>query len=133
MTTARDALGTTSIFRFSTYEYNLNLLNQSKHVFNDMWFSKINLYVLSQNKHKNVAGLNYFWYCFFCLSCIFLTTSSLYFTISCVLCVHTYHTHVILLDILDALNSLFVTNDKLLKQNSDAFDFPKKNQTIKYK
>jgi hypothetical protein len=36
MTTARDALGTTSIFRFSTYEYNLNLLNQSKHVFNDM-------------------------------------------------------------------------------------------------
>jgi hypothetical protein len=29
-------LGNESIFRFSTYEYNLNLLNQSKHVFSDM-------------------------------------------------------------------------------------------------
>jgi hypothetical protein len=34
---AHDALGTTSIFRFSTYENNLNFLNQPKHVFNDMW------------------------------------------------------------------------------------------------
>ena len=32
MTTARDALRTTSIFRFSTLENNLNFLNQSKHV-----------------------------------------------------------------------------------------------------
>jgi hypothetical protein len=32
MTTAHDALRTTSIFRFSTYENNLNFLNQSKHV-----------------------------------------------------------------------------------------------------
>jgi hypothetical protein len=31
MTTARDALRTTSIFRFSTNENNLNFLNQSKH------------------------------------------------------------------------------------------------------
>jgi hypothetical protein len=34
---ARDALGTTSILRFSTYENVLNFLNQSKHVYNDMW------------------------------------------------------------------------------------------------
>jgi hypothetical protein len=32
MKTARDALGTTSIFRFSTYENVLNFLNQSKYV-----------------------------------------------------------------------------------------------------
>ena len=32
MTTARDALRTTSIYRFSTYENNLNFLNQSKHI-----------------------------------------------------------------------------------------------------
>jgi hypothetical protein len=32
MTTARDALRTTSTFRFSTYTNNLNFLNQSKHV-----------------------------------------------------------------------------------------------------
>ena len=31
MTTACDALRMTSIFRFSTYEDNLNFLNQSKH------------------------------------------------------------------------------------------------------
>ena len=36
MTTAHDALETTSIFRFSTYENNLNFLNKSKQVFNDM-------------------------------------------------------------------------------------------------
>ena len=36
MTTARDALETTSISIFSTYENNFNFLNQSKHVFNDM-------------------------------------------------------------------------------------------------
>jgi hypothetical protein len=36
MTTARDALTTTSIFRFRTLENNLNFLNQSKHVWNDM-------------------------------------------------------------------------------------------------
>ena len=36
MTTARDALRMTSIFRFSTYENNLNFLNQSKHIYNDM-------------------------------------------------------------------------------------------------
>ena len=42
MTMARDALGTTSIFRFSTYEYNLNLLNQSKHLMT--CDSKINLF-----------------------------------------------------------------------------------------
>jgi hypothetical protein len=32
MTTARDALRTTSILRFSTYTNNLNFLYQSKHV-----------------------------------------------------------------------------------------------------
>ena len=32
ITMARDALGKTSIFRFSTYENVLNSLNQSKHV-----------------------------------------------------------------------------------------------------
>jgi hypothetical protein len=32
MTTARDALRTTSIFRFRTLENNLNFLSQSKHV-----------------------------------------------------------------------------------------------------
>jgi len=32
MKTPRDAFGTTSIFRFSTYENNLNFINQSKHV-----------------------------------------------------------------------------------------------------
>ena len=31
MTTARDALRTTSIFRFRTLENDLNFLNQSKH------------------------------------------------------------------------------------------------------
>jgi hypothetical protein len=36
MTTACNAVGTTSIFIFSTYGYNLNYLNQLKHVFNDM-------------------------------------------------------------------------------------------------
>jgi hypothetical protein len=32
MTTARDALRTTSIYRFSTYENNLNFLNQTIHI-----------------------------------------------------------------------------------------------------
>jgi hypothetical protein len=36
MTTARDALRTTSIFRFSAYENNLNYLNQSKYAYNYM-------------------------------------------------------------------------------------------------
>jgi hypothetical protein len=36
MTTARDALRTTFIFRFRTLENNLSFLNQSKHVQNDM-------------------------------------------------------------------------------------------------
>jgi hypothetical protein len=45
MTTTRDALGTPANFKFSTYENNLNFLNQSKHVFNDMWLKLIyNLY-----------------------------------------------------------------------------------------
>ena len=36
-TTARDALRTTFIFRFRTLTNNLNFLNRSKHVWNDMW------------------------------------------------------------------------------------------------
>jgi hypothetical protein len=36
MTTEPDALRTTSISRFRTLENNLNYLNQSKHVKNDM-------------------------------------------------------------------------------------------------
>ena len=37
MTTARDALRTSSIIKIRTLENNLNFLNQSKHVYNDMW------------------------------------------------------------------------------------------------
>ena len=64
MTTAHDALWTTSIFRFSTYEYNLNLLNQSKHVFNDICDSKINLYMIDSHrrpllKSASTAGRHY--------------------------------------------------------------------------
>jgi hypothetical protein len=36
-TTAHDALRTTFIFRFRTLTNNLNFLNRSKHVWNDMW------------------------------------------------------------------------------------------------
>jgi hypothetical protein len=36
MTTERDALRTTTIYRFHTLENNLNFLNQSKHVKNDI-------------------------------------------------------------------------------------------------
>ena len=51
MTTARDVLGTTSIFRFSTYENVLNFLSQSKRdTYKMTCDSKINLFrfVLSE-------------------------------------------------------------------------------------
>jgi hypothetical protein len=39
MTTTRDALRTTSIFRFRSLTNNLNFLNQSKYVYNDIYIS----------------------------------------------------------------------------------------------
>jgi hypothetical protein len=45
MTTARNALRTTSIFRFRSFTNNLNFLNQSKHEMYKMTYdSKINLF-----------------------------------------------------------------------------------------
>ena len=46
---ARDALRTTSIFRFRTLENNLNFLIISKHVKNDMWLKLIYMYVNKYN------------------------------------------------------------------------------------